>query len=181
MKLSRAQSVAAAHNDPAAFEDAIRAWRTQGGKGTAWIAVESLYSMDGDTAPLAELMAVAERHDAMLIVDEAHATGVFGERGQGLATPGERVVTLHTCGKALGCEGALVAGPAIVRDYLVNRGRGFIFSTAPSPSWRAGCARPCASSPTSPNGGPHSTSGSRWRESVWRNRARWRTARLSCR
>lgn len=133
MKLSRAVSVAAAHNDPAAFEDAIRAWRAQGGKGTVWIAVESLYSMDGDTAPLAELMAVAERHDAMLIVDEAHATGVFGERGQGLATPGERVVTLHTCGKALGCEGALVAGPAIVRDYLVNRGRGFIFSTAPSP------------------------------------------------
>jgi len=133
MKLSRSESVAAAHNDPAAFDDAIRAWRVRGGKGTAWIAVESLYSMDGDTAPLAELMAVAERHDAMLIVDEAHATGVFGARGQGLATAGERVVTLHTCGKAMGCEGALVVGPAIVRDYLVNRGRGFIFSTAPSP------------------------------------------------
>ena len=133
MKLSRARSVAAAHNDPAAFEAAIRDWRTQGGKGTIWIAVESLYSMDGDTAPLADLYAVAERHDAMLIVDEAHATGVFGTRGQGLAIPGERVVTLHTCGKAMGCEGALVAGPAIVREYLVNRGRGFIFSTAPSP------------------------------------------------
>ena len=98
MKLSRAQSVVATHNDPAAFEQAIRDWRTQGGKGTVWIAVESLYSMDGDTAPLGQLYAVAERHDAMLIVDEAHATGVFGTRGQGLATPGERVVTLHTCG-----------------------------------------------------------------------------------
>ncbi|MDR6114283.1 MULTISPECIES: 8-amino-7-oxononanoate synthase [unclassified Sphingomonas] len=133
MTLSRATSVAAAHNDAGAFEQAIRTWRAQGGKGTPWIAVESLYSMDGDTAPLADLMAVAERHDAMLVVDEAHATGVFGERGQGLSSPGERVVTLHTCGKAMGCEGALVAGPAILRDYLVNRGRGFIFSTAPSP------------------------------------------------
>ncbi|WP_230482795.1 8-amino-7-oxononanoate synthase [Sphingomonas sp. Leaf21] len=133
MTLSRAQSVAAAHNDADAFDRAIRDWRAQGGKGTAWIAGESLYSMDGDTAPLAELYAVAERHDAMLIVDEAHATGVFGERGQGLARAGERVITLHTCGKAMGCEGALVAGPAIVRDYLVNRGRGFVFSTAPSP------------------------------------------------
>ncbi|WP_267434623.1 8-amino-7-oxononanoate synthase [Sphingomonas sp. GM_Shp_1] len=133
MTLSRATSVAAAHNDANAFEQAIRDWRAQGGKGTPWIAVESLYSMDGDIAPLADLHAVAERHDAMLIVDEAHATGVFGTRGQGMSMPGERVVSLHTCGKALGCEGALVAGPAIVRDYLVNRGRGLIFSTAPSP------------------------------------------------
>ena len=133
MKLSRAESVAAAHNDVGAFEDAIRTWRTRGGKGTVWIAVESLYSMDGDTAPLADLHAMAERHDAMLVVDEAHATGVFGDRGQGLSRPGERVVTLHTCGKAMGCEGALVTGSGLVRDYLVNRGRGFIFSTAPSP------------------------------------------------
>ncbi|MCT8000921.1 8-amino-7-oxononanoate synthase [Sphingomonas sanguinis] len=133
MKLSRADNVAAAHNDADAFDAAIRDWRGRGGKGTVWIAAESLYSMDGDTAPLAELHAVAERHDAMLIVDEAHATGVFGDRGQGLAIPGERVVTLHTCGKAMGCEGALVTGPALLRDYLVNRGRGFIFSTAPSP------------------------------------------------
>ncbi|MET4897340.1 8-amino-7-oxononanoate synthase [Sphingomonadaceae bacterium jetA1] len=133
MTLSRATARAAAHNDPAAFDAAIRDWRAEGGRGTPWIAVESLYSMDGDTAPLAELRAVAERHDAMIVVDEAHATGVFGDRGQGLSHPGERVVSLHTCGKAMGCEGALVAGPAIVRDYLVNRGRGFIFSTAPSP------------------------------------------------
>jgi len=73
MRLSRAQSVAAAHNDPGAVAQAIRAWRDGGGKGTPWIAVESLYSMDGDTAPLADLYAVAEQHDAMLIVDEAHA------------------------------------------------------------------------------------------------------------
>ncbi|WP_315765018.1 8-amino-7-oxononanoate synthase [Sphingomonas sp. Y38-1Y] len=135
MRLSRADRVAAVHNDAQGFDDAIAAWRRGGGMGTPWIAVESLYSMDGDLAPLAELVAVAERHDAILLVDEAHATGVFGDAGRGLshALAPERTIALHTCGKALGAEGALVTGPAIMRDFLINRGRGFIFSTAPSP------------------------------------------------
>ncbi|MGH6653550.1 MAG: 8-amino-7-oxononanoate synthase [Sphingopyxis sp.] len=136
MKLGRADRVAAAHNDPQAFDDAIAAWRARGGAGTPWIAVESLYSMDGDRAPLADLAIVADRHDAVLIVDEAHATGVYGPSGQGLAHvlgARDNLITLHTCGKALGCEGALLCGPAIVRDFIVNRGRPFIFSTAPSP------------------------------------------------
>jgi 8-amino-7-oxononanoate synthase len=136
MRLGRAPCVAAAHNQPEAFEDAIRGWRQQGGTGTSWIAVESLYSMDGDRAPLTALAEIAERHEAILLVDEAHATGVFGTDGRGLAETldgRENVVTLRTCGKALGCEGALICGPQVVRDFLVNRGRGFIFSTAPSP------------------------------------------------
>ena len=136
MKLGRAGHVDARHNDAQAFDDVIRRWRTGGGSGTPWIAVESLYSMDGDHAPLADLAAVADRHDAVLIVDEAHATGVYGPAGQGLAHDlgrRENLITLHTCGKALGCEGALLCGPAIVRDFIVNRGRPFIFSTAPSP------------------------------------------------
>jgi 8-amino-7-oxononanoate synthase len=136
MRLGRAETRAAAHNDPQAFEDAITAWRDAGGRGRVWIAVESLYSMDGDRAPLADLASVAARHDAVLIVDEAHATGVFGTGGRGLAEAlaGQpNVVTLHTCGKALGCEGALVCGPKTVTDFMVNRARPFIFSTAPSP------------------------------------------------
>ena len=136
MRLGRADCVAATHNDPNAFEEAIHAWRSSGGTGTPWIAVESLYSMDGDRAPLAALADIAGRHDAILLIDEAHATGVFGTDGRGLAEAldgRENVVTLRTCGKALGCEGALVCGPKVVRDFLVNRGRGFIFSTAPSP------------------------------------------------
>ncbi|WP_179102106.1 8-amino-7-oxononanoate synthase [Sphingopyxis sp. KK2] len=136
MKLGRADRAAAAHNDPQSFADAIAAWRARGGTGTPWIAVESLYSMDGDRAPLADLAAVADRHDAVLVVDEAHATGVYGPAGQGLAhdiAGRDNLVTLHTCGKALGCEGALLCGPQIVRDFIVNRGRPFIFSTAPSP------------------------------------------------
>lgn len=136
MRLARAERVAAAHNDAGAFDEAIRRWRAAGGIGRPWIAVESLYSMDGDRAPLDELAAIAARHEAILLIDEAHATGVFGDRGRGLAAPlegREDVVTLRTCGKALGCEGALICGPRVVRDFLINRGRGFIFSTAPSP------------------------------------------------
>ncbi len=136
MKLGRAETRAAAHNDPQAFDDAITAWRLAGGTGRVWIAVESLYSMDGDCAPLGDLANVAARHDAALVIDEAHATGVFGARGAGLAhgLAGQpNVITLHTCGKALGCEGALICGPRVAIDFLVNRARPFIFSTAPSP------------------------------------------------
>lgn len=136
MKLGRADRIAAPHNDAQAFDDAITAWRMNGGTGTPWIAVESLYSMDGDRAPLADLAEVATRHDAVLVVDEAHATGIFGPEGQGLShgiAGRENVISLHTCGKALGCEGALLCGPRVVTDFIVNRGRPFIFSTAPSP------------------------------------------------
>lgn len=136
MRLGRAEQRSVPHNDADAFADAIRAWRRAGGTGRPWISVESLYSMDGDTAPLAALAAVADRHDAVLLIDEAHATGVFGPDGRGLAADlegRENVITLRTCGKALGCEGALLCGPQVIRDFLVNRGRGFIFSTAPSP------------------------------------------------
>ncbi|WP_027998603.1 8-amino-7-oxononanoate synthase [Sinorhizobium arboris] len=133
---SKAEGVAVPHNDVDAFADAIRTWRAAGGTGHPWIAVEGLYSMDGDRAPLAELAALAERHDAFLVIDEAHATGVFGPGGRGLSAALEgrdNVVVLHTCGKALGVSGALLAANAILCDYLVNRARGFIYSTAPSP------------------------------------------------
>lgn len=136
MRLSKAAAIAARHNDAQAFADEISLWRAGGGKGRIWIAVESLYSMDGDRAPLADLAGIADRHDAFLVIDEAHATGVFGPSGRGLAADFEgrdNVVALHTLGKALGCEGALVCGASALTDFLVNRGRGFIFSTAPSP------------------------------------------------
>ena len=136
MRLSRATAVAAAHGDVQAFADAISDWRGAGNKGRVWIAVESLYSMDGDIAPLAALAELADREDAFLIIDEAHATGVFGPDGRGLAAAldgRENIVTLRTCGKALGCEGALVCCPRVIADILINKARGFIFSTAPSP------------------------------------------------
>lgn len=136
LRMSRGEAVAAAHNDPDSFADAIGRWRAGGATGQPWIVAESLYSMDGDCVPLADLLALAGRHEAILVVDEAHATGVFGEHGRGLADGldgRDNLIVLRTCGKALGCEGALVCGPTVVRDHLINRGRGFIFSTAPSP------------------------------------------------
>ncbi|MFN3551878.1 MAG: 8-amino-7-oxononanoate synthase [Novosphingobium meiothermophilum] len=136
LRLSRAASVAAAHNDPQCFDDAARQWRAKGNRGRIWLAFETLYSMDGDMADVAAMARIAERHDAIMLIDEAHATGVFGPDGRGLAADFDGrpdTIVLRTCGKALGCEGALVLAPRIVRDFLVNRGRPFIFSTAPSP------------------------------------------------
>jgi 8-amino-7-oxononanoate synthase len=136
MRAGKADRVRAVHNDANAVEDKIRSWRAAGHMGRAWIAVESLYSMDGDRAPLEDLAAVAGRHDSILVIDEAHATGVFGPDGQGLGgwlEGRDNVVSLHTCGKALGASGALICGQKILRDFLVNYSRPFIFSTAPSP------------------------------------------------
>lgn len=124
------------HNDANAVEHAIQRWRSEGGTGRVWIAVESVYSMDGDIAPIDDLLAIADRHEAFLYVDEAHATGVFGEQGRGLTAGHERrenLIVVHTCGKALGAAGALVTGPRVMSDFLVNRCRPFIFATAPSP------------------------------------------------
>lgn len=135
-KASRAEIVETPHNDSNAVADAIRAWRTKGGRGRPWIAIESIYSMDGDTAPLAELMQIADRNDGFLYIDEAHATGVFGPDGRGLSAVYEgraNVVAVHTCGKALGASGALVMTTKLLRDFLINRSRPFIFATAPSP------------------------------------------------
>jgi 8-amino-7-oxononanoate synthase len=136
LRLTRASSVSSLHNDPQSFDDAAREWRAKGNTGRIWLAFETLYSMDGDMAPVTAMAQVAERHDAIMLIDEAHATGVFGPQGRGLAATLDGradTIVLRTCGKALGCEGALVIAPRIVRDFLVNRGRPFIFSTAPSP------------------------------------------------
>jgi 8-amino-7-oxononanoate synthase len=136
MRMGKAERAAAGHNDAQAFEDLIKDWRLAGGTGTPWIAVESLYSMDGDRAPLDDLLAIAKRHDGVLVIDEAHATGVLGARGRGLGAHLEgsgNILALHTCGKALGAMGALLTGPQVLCDYLVNRSRPFIYATAPSP------------------------------------------------
>jgi len=136
LRRGRAGFVGVPHNNVDAFDAAIVRWRATGGTGRPWLAVESLYSMDGDSPDLAELLAVADRHEAMVVIDEAHATGVLGPQGRGLAADFEgrdNVVTLHTCGKALGTVGGFVLGPRIIRDFLVNRARPFIFATAPSP------------------------------------------------
>jgi 8-amino-7-oxononanoate synthase len=132
----RAEAVAVTHNDVEAFDDAIRTWRKGGGKGQVWIAVESLYSMDGDRAPLRGLAELADRRDGFFVTDEAHSTGVHGADGRGLAADlegRENVIVLHTCGKALGMSGVLAGGGRVLCDFLINRARPFIYATAPSP------------------------------------------------
>lgn len=136
MRLGRAETRLFAHNAVEAAEAEILSWRAEGGSGRIWLAVESVYSMEGDLAPLPQLSALARRHDAVLVVDEAHATALFGPMGAGRALDrphDPNLLTLHTCGKGLGAVGALICGDAILIETLVNKARPFIFATAPSP------------------------------------------------
>lgn len=128
-RLSPARCVVFPHNDAAALEQMLRADASAGQK---FAVVESLFSMDGDQAPLAEYAALCRTAGAELIVDEAHAVGVYGECGRGLA--GDAFLTINTAGKAMGVSGAFVAGSADAIEYLIQRARPFIFSTAPPPS-----------------------------------------------
>jgi 8-amino-7-oxononanoate synthase len=104
---------------------------------TNLIVTESLFSMDGDIAPLRALQDLAKTYRGLLVVDEAHATGVYGVGGAGLINHFEldhdHMISVNTCGKAMATSGALVCGPNWVRDYLINKARSFIYTTAPSP------------------------------------------------
>lgn len=136
MRLGRAETRSFAHNDVSAAQAAITQWRADGGTGQIWIAVEAVYSMDGDCAPVAALSDLATRENAVLVLDEAHSTGVFGDLGRGLGHEVAHlanVLSLHTCGKALGVSGALICGASALIETLINKARAFIFATAPSP------------------------------------------------
>ena len=135
-RAGRAEVRVSKHNDAGSVEETIRSWRAEGGTGRVWIVAETLYSMDGDFAPLEDLISIADRSDAYLLIDEAHATGVYGPGGKGLTADycsRENLVVVHTCGKALGAAGALVTASRTLRDFMINRCRPFVFATAPSP------------------------------------------------
>lgn len=133
-RLSAACRAIAPHNDA----DALARILDEPRAGQSFVVVESLFSMDGDIAPLAQYAAVCRSRGAALIVDEAHAVGIYGERGSGLVEAldvgRDVLVTVNTAGKALGVSGAFVAGPAWAIEYLVQRARPFIFSTAAPPA-----------------------------------------------
>jgi 8-amino-7-oxononanoate synthase len=138
IRLSKARRVVFPHGDLNFLEDALR---NDSATGARFIVVESVFSMDGDRAPLAELAALAERHSAELIVDEAHAVGVFGSGGRGAVAEaglaGRVLALICPCGKALAASGAFVCGSATLRQFLINRARTFIFSTALPPYFAA--------------------------------------------
>ena len=135
VRLSRARAVVCPHNDLEGLSQLIT---TTPCEGVRFVVVESLYSMDGDYARLAQYAAICTATDAMLIVDEAHAVGIDGERGTGLVEAAgldaNACGTINPAGKALGVGGAFVAGPAPVVEYLVQRSRPFVFSTAAPPA-----------------------------------------------
>ncbi len=133
--LSRANLCRFRHNDLEHLESLLAALPAAGRK---LVVTESVFSMDGDLAPLPELAAVADRYGAMTLVDEAHATGIFGPGGAGRVVESglaDRItVSMGTLSKALGSFGGFAAGSVILRDWLVNRARPFIYSTALPPS-----------------------------------------------
>ena len=141
-KLSGAKLRVFDHNDLNDLEKILK-WashnpRTQNPSARPLIVTESVFSMDGDTAPLCEIVALKEKYGAWLMVDEAHATGLYGKNRRGLAeefgVSSQIEIQMGTLGKALGASGGYICGSRALIDLLVNRARSFIFSTAPVPA-----------------------------------------------
>ena len=129
VRLSFANNYSFKHNDIEDLEQKIKS-----AKGRIFLAVESVYSMDGDCAPLKEIATICEKYAVLLIVDEAHSIGVFGKNGKGMISELQLekkvFATVFTFGKAMGCDGAVVCGSDILRNYLINFSRSFIYTTA---------------------------------------------------
>lgn len=142
MRLAGARKVIYPHADVDFLERALRENASEG--GARMVVTESVFSMEGDVAPLDEYCRLAREFGAGLLVDEAHTTGVRGPKGRGamadLGREREALAIVHTCGKALGSAGAFVCGTSVLKEFLVNRARTFIFSTA-MPPYMAGQIR----------------------------------------
>jgi 8-amino-7-oxononanoate synthase len=143
-RLSGAQLRVFPHNDLSRLSEILNWAHQNRPNAKTWIITESLFSMDGDYCPLAELIELKDSHGANLFLDEAHATGVIGPAGKGLAAHlglGQRVeVQMGTLSKALGSSGGFIASSRALIDLLINRARSFIFSTAPPPAVAAGAS-----------------------------------------
>jgi len=129
IRLSKARSFSFEHNNLPSLEKKL-----QQASGCIIVAVESIYSMDGDCVPLEAIITLCEKYKAHIILDEAHATGVLGINGEGLAqhlqVQDKLFARVHTFGKAMGCHGAIILGSETLRNYLINYARSFIYSTA---------------------------------------------------
>lgn len=133
LRLGFAQAIAFAHNDLADLEAKLKT-----AQGRVYVSVETLYSMDGDAAPLPAICDLCDTYGAALVLDEAHSTGIMGQYGAGMAVAmglEDRVFArLHTFGKAVGAHGAAWVGSPLLREYLINFARSFIYSTAMPPA-----------------------------------------------
>ena len=125
IRLSHAKSYSFAHNDLQDLEKKIKI-----SEGSVFVAVESLYSMDGDICPLDEVIEMCAKYNAFLIVDEAHAVGTLGEKGKGLTFHKDVFARVITFGKGYGFHGAAVLGSEELKNYLINFARSFIYTTA---------------------------------------------------
>jgi 8-amino-7-oxononanoate synthase len=129
IRLSNSRSFSFKHNNTEDLEIKIKQ-----SSGQCFVVVESVYSMDGDKAPLQEIEKICQKNKAHLIVDEAHATGVYGQKGEGLCHSLSTFARVHTFGKSLGCHGAVILGDTELINYLINFSRPFIYTTAIAPS-----------------------------------------------
>ncbi len=127
-RLSFASRYTFKHNDLSSLEDKLKQ-----AKGICYVAIESVYSMDGDSPPIAEILQLIDKYNANLIVDEAHAVGLYGFGLIGKALQDKVFARVVTFGKALGCHGAVVLGSNLLRQYLLNFARSFIYTTALPP------------------------------------------------
>ena len=129
IRLSFASAVSFEHNNPADLQNKIAR-----ASGNIFVITESVFSMDGDVAPVEQIAGICDIHGAHLIVDEAHATGMIGVRGEGVVQQyglhSKCFARIHTFGKAVGCHGAIVLGSNSLRNYLINFSRPFIYSTS---------------------------------------------------
>ncbi|MDD3436605.1 MAG: 8-amino-7-oxononanoate synthase [Candidatus Gastranaerophilales bacterium] len=135
IRASLAKSIKFKHNDLISLKTAIEKAASLSAK-TIWISIESVYSMDGDIADINDILRLIKNYpNTYLVVDEAHSTGIFGINGKGFTynLDYENLITLHTCGKALGVSGALVCASQDIIEYLINKARPFIYTTAESP------------------------------------------------
>lgn len=129
IRLSFAKAFAFRHNDLEDLEQKL-----SNSSGQCFVVTESVFSMDGDKAPLIQIVSLCNRYGASLIVDEAHATGIIGTQGEGLVQheglEQSCFARVYTFGKALGCHGAAIVGSKLLKDYLVNFARSFIYTTS---------------------------------------------------
>ncbi|MDB5145288.1 MAG: pyridoxal phosphate-dependent aminotransferase family protein [Mucilaginibacter sp.] len=127
-RLSYANRYTFRHNDLQSLEEKLKH-----AKGNCYVVIESVYSMDGDSSPIKEILSLTEKYDARLIVDEAHAVGLYGKGLiNQLGLENKVFARIVTFGKALGCHGAIILGSKMLREYLINFSRSFIYTTAAS-------------------------------------------------